>query len=153
MTKNHFQQVLTQTGVLAFVPYGTSMWPTLKGGKQSVVVLKKEQRLEKYQVAFFMRADGTYVLHTVLEVLDDGYTTCGDSLLKPEFVYEGQVIGVMSGYYRGTVFVDALCEKHIKKIVRWYEKKRTRKFKIKFFYFRLNVKNKLGKIFKKKKDN
>ena len=150
MNNNDYIKALTEKGVLAFVPNGNSMWPTLKNGKHSVIIQPKTQRLTKYQVAFFTRADGSFVLHRVIDLTEDGYLVCGDSQLQPEKVLEERVVGVMTGYYLGDKFVDANSPKHLLKIERFYKRARTRKFRIKNFNFRLRLKNKLKRIFKKK---
>ena len=85
---NNYQAVLEKNGTLAFVPHGNSMWPFFKSGKQSVIIVKKTQRLKPLDVAFYVRADGSVVMHRVVDVLSDGYLIRGDSHNNGEKVLE-----------------------------------------------------------------
>lgn len=144
MAINDYKAELDRSGIVAFVPGGNSMWPTLKNRGQSVIIVAKTGRLNKYDVAFYIRADGSYVLHRVMEVKDYGYITLGDSQVTPEKVKEEQVIGVLSGFYRGKQFIDCKDEKYIKKVEKWFSHKKTRKIRLKLFWLKNAVKNKLG---------
>ena len=61
----NYKTQLEKNGAIAFVPGGNSMWPTLKNRGQSVVIVKKEQKLKPMDVAFYQRVDGAFVLHRV----------------------------------------------------------------------------------------
>lgn len=151
--KSDYRAELENKGAIAFVPRGNSMWPIIKNKSQSVVIGKKEHRLTKYDVAFYERANGTFVLHRVLEVTDTGYVCCGDSQFSLEKVNEEQVFGVMIGFYRGKNYVERSNAKYIKSVERWYKRKTWRKMRLKCFYFSNRVKNKLKKLFKGKTEN
>ena len=138
---------LEKDGVIAFVPGGISMWPTLKDKGQSVVVEKNQERLDKFDVALYLRADGSYVLHRVIGVLDDGYVMLGDSQVNPEKVLEEQILGKMTGFYKGETFVDVNSKEYLEQVEKWYNNPARRKRKIKRFYFRQAIKKKLKKIF------
>ena len=141
---------LEKDGIIAFVPGGVSMWPTLKDKGQSVVVQKKTERLQKMDVALFLRADGSYVLHRVMAVLDDGYVMLGDSQINPEKVSEDQVIGKMTGFYRGKKYVDVNSSEYVEEIKKWFANGNRRKRILKRFYFKNAVKRRLKKIFCRK---
>lgn len=147
--KNDYKKALEESAVIAFVPDGRSMWPFIKGKKYAVIITRKtEERLSLFDVAFFIRPDGNYVLHRVVEVLPDGYVMQGDSQEYVETVMEENVIGVMQGYYRGKRYVDATSNRYVIKVIRWYRKKRKRKFVLFFFNLQQRIKNKLKRIFK-----
>ena len=134
-----YKEELLSRGAIAFVPSGNSMWPTLKNRAQPVIVEKKTQRLKKYDVGFYIRTNGTYVLHRVMEVLPDGYLMIGDSQFNTEKVLEDQVFGVMKGFYRkkkGEKYQYVSCDdkKYLKKIDKWFRRKRLRRLRLKFFY-------------------
>ncbi len=126
-----YKTELNKNGVIAFVPGGTSMWPTLKHAKQSVVVLPKTERLKEMDVALYLRKDGTYVLHRVVGILQDGYVFMGDGLDSKEKVLEEQIVGVMAGFYRGKRYIDVLDENYIKEVKKLYsnDKKRIKRVK------------------------
>ena len=146
---NDYKTELERNGVLAFAPGGNSMWPTLKDKKQTVMIVKKQdgQRFNKYDVALYQRKDGSYVIHRIMEVLDNGYNFMGDSLLDLEFVPETAVLGLMTGFNKGKKFIEVTDKKYIKRYTRYFKRKRLRKIRLKFFFFRVAVKNKLKRIF------
>ena len=116
MIKEHdYKTDLEKLQIIAFVPMGNSMWPMLKNNGQSVVVEKKKERLNKYDVAFYIRESGKYVLHRVVEVKDDGYIMQGDSQGFTEFIKEQNVFGKMLGFYKGKKYIQCTDEKYIKK--------------------------------------
>ena len=140
---SNYKEQLNQKGTIAIIPGGNSMWPTLKHHGQAVIIKQKTQRLKKYDVALFTRLDGKYVLHRVIEVLDDGYVFGGDSLLYTEKVLEEQVFGVMIGFYDKQNYVEVDDEKYIKRVEKWYKSKKLRYIRLKLFY----LTNKIKRIF------
>ena len=147
--ESDYKTEIEKNGVIGFVPGGNSMWPILKHRGQSVVVKQKTQRLKKFDVAFYQRSNGAFVLHRVMDVTNDGYVMCGDSQLVYEKVSEEQVFGVMEGFYSGKNYVECSDEKYCQRVEKWYKRKRKRKFILKMFYFWQRVKNKFKRIFKK----
>jgi hypothetical protein len=150
-----YKTQIEKNGVIAFVPGGNSMWPMLKHRKQSVIVQKKDGRLKKFDVGFYQRDNGAFVLHRVMQVVDGGYVMCGDSQFTLEKVKEENVFGIMTGFYEGETLVEVTDKKYIKKVQSYYKNKTLRKIRLKCFYFILRVKNKLKRIFcgKKKGEN
>ena len=108
--KADYKSQIEKNGAIAFVPGGNSMWPMLKNKKQSVIVVAKTQRLKKFDVAFYLRDNGAFVLHRVMQVLDDGYVMCGDSQFTLEKVKEENVFGIMTSFYRGKKCVEVTDE-------------------------------------------
>ena len=147
--KSDYKTELLKNGILAFVPGGNSMWPTLKHRGQSVVVLVKTEKLNRFDVALYQRKDGAFVLHRVMEPTEWGYIICGDSQFTLEKVYEEQVFGVMTGFYRGKKYIDCKDEKYKREVERWYRRKKLRKLRLKWFFFRKRVRNKLARIYRK----
>ncbi len=148
-----YKTKLTKDNVISFIPGGNSMWPTLKNKGQSVIVQAKEERLDKFDVALYVRGQNTFVLHRVMEVLADGYLMCGDSQFTLEKVSEDQIFGKMIGFYRGKKYIDVNDEKYKKQIKNLYKRKAWRKFRVKCFFFRKKVINKLKRIFGGKRKN
>lgn len=145
--KDYLEQ-LNKFKVISLVPQGNSMYPMLKNKGQAVVIKKKENRLEKMDVAFYIRQNGSYVLHRVVEVNKDGYVMCGDSQFVYENVKEEQVVGVMTHFYRNKNLVTA--DDEYKRVVqKFYDRKLLRKIRVKSFLFIERVKRKLKRILKK----
>lgn len=136
-----YRAELDKNGVIAFVPHGNSMWPTLKNGKQSVIVKQKTEKLRPMDVALYQRNNGTFVLHRVMKAEDFGYIICGDSQFACEKVKEEQVFGVMAGFYRGKRYVDVNDLDYIKRVKKLYSGTRRRKFLVKAFFFFEFLKN------------
>ena len=143
-----YRAELEKNGVIGFVPGGNSMWPTLKNKGQSVIVLKKERKLKRFDVALYQRKCGTYVLHRVMEPTSFGYLMCGDSQFDIERVQEDQVFGVMSGFYRGEKYIECTDAEYIKEVEKWFGNEKRRKRKLKAFFTRIAIRHKLNVIFK-----
>ena len=140
-----YKSQIEKNNVIAFVPGGNSMWPILKNKKQSVIVQKKQSRLKKFDVGFYQRDNGAFVLHRVMQVTPDGYIMCGDSQLVFEKVKEENVFGVMEGFYQGKKYISCDDKKYLRKVDRWFRRKTIRKWRLKLFYhFKVN-KGKKGK--------
>ena len=130
---------LVKNGVIAFVPSGNSMWPTLKSRKQSVIVKRKTKRLRPMDVALYRREDGSNVLHRVIKVVKDGYVMCGDSQFTLEKVAEDNVYGVMTAFYRGKRCIEVTDEDYIEQVKRLFANEKRRKFRVKAFFLRRRI--------------
>lgn len=99
--------VLESGGEFRMYPRGRSMLPMLREGIDSVVLVSPGETLEKGDIALYLRADGHYVLHRVVDVTDGVYTMCGDNQVKKEpGITRDMIIGVVSRFYRGEKCAD-----------------------------------------------
>ena len=74
---------------------GVSMLPLLKEGVTSVRIVPPAFPLKKYDIPFYKREDGQFVLHRVIGKRKDGYVCRGDHQSVKEFgVTEEMIIGV-----------------------------------------------------------
>ena len=74
------QEEIDSGGKVRFKPRGRSMLPFLKEGRDEVVLVKPPERLKKYEIPFYRRRDGGFVLHRVVGLASDGtYIMCGDN--------------------------------------------------------------------------
>lgn len=87
---------------------GTSMLPLLRHKKDRVCLVKPgEQPLKKYDLPLFVREDGKYILHRIVEVTPEGYRVAGDNQWVIEHpVRHSQVIGVVQGILRGGRYIS-----------------------------------------------
>lgn len=99
MTPCRIEDVLASEGVYAATTWGTSMYPMLRSGRDTVILRPPQGRLRCYDVPLY-RVGEKYVLHRVIRVLPEGYLIRGDNCLTTERVQESQVIGVLTGFYR-----------------------------------------------------
>ncbi len=103
---------------------GTSMVPTLRGGRDRVILVLPKEKLRKYDLPLYRRDDGSFVLHRIVSVAEDGsYTCCGDHQWRVEkgirqeqilavadqIVRKGRLISVHSFGYRLYVRLWCLC--------------------------------------------
>ena len=64
--KAQYLDVLEKTGTVSFVPNGNSMWPFIKNRSQTVIIQKPTVAPKIYDVIFYLRPDGSYVLHRII---------------------------------------------------------------------------------------
>ncbi|MGN1098634.1 MAG: S24/S26 family peptidase [Clostridia bacterium] len=96
-------------GSVRFKPRGKSMLPFLMEGRDEVVLKKPPTRLKKYEIPFYRRVDGGFVLHRVVDFdPDGGYVMCGDNqYIREHGIRHEQVIAVVEGVYRKGKYISA----------------------------------------------
>lgn len=88
-------------GSIRIAPKGTSMLPMLRQGMDTVVLSPAPERLRKYDIPFYQRDNGQFVLHRITAV-GDTYTCVGDNQFQLEpGVRRDQIIAVVSAFNRG----------------------------------------------------
>ena len=85
---------------VTFSPRGASMLPFLKEGRDTVTLTALPSKLKKYDIVFYQRDNGQYVLHRIVKN-GDTYTCVGDN----QFVYEKgvkreQIIALCTSFTR-----------------------------------------------------
>lgn len=146
--KGDYNTVLEEKGFLTFVPNGNSMWPFIKNRSQTVIIKNVEKPLKKFDVVLYKRADGSYVLHRIVDIDGDEIITQGDSQFYTEKVATCDVVGVMTDFYKGKKLVDANDKKYLNKVEKWYKNGLFTRLRKKAFALRLRVKSKFKRIFK-----
>lgn len=109
MNKISYQEILEKEGRIVFTPGGTSMRPMLRHHQNPVLLVPKPkgQRLRKYDIPFYQRDNGQYVLHRILSVKKDSYVCCGDGQVDPEKgVRDDMIFAILEGYYKGDRYID-----------------------------------------------
>lgn len=66
-------------------PKGTSMLPLIHQGRDEVVLKKPNGRLKKFDIVFYKRASGQFVLHRIVKVRKNDYILCGDNQTEYEY--------------------------------------------------------------------
>ena len=86
---------------VTFSPKGTSMLPMLRQGIDTVEISSISGRLKKYDLPLYLRDNGQYVLHRIVEV-GETYTCIGDNqfVLEPG-LRQDQMIALVSAFTRG----------------------------------------------------
>lgn len=95
-------EVLEQGGAFSLTITGTSMWPTMLGGRDQVTIVKAPERLKQYDLPLYRRQNGQFVLHRILRVEADGsYTCCGDHQWALEKgLRQENMIGIVTDFVR-----------------------------------------------------
>ena len=98
------EEVLASGGEFQMFPKGTSMLPLIHQGRDSVTLVRHVPMhpIRRYQIAFYRRDNGQFVLHRIVKIGKDGcYTMCGDNQLQYEpGIRQEQIIGVVSSMNR-----------------------------------------------------
>ena len=63
---------------VSFTPRGCSMLPMLRDNLDKVVLEKPADHLKKYDLPLYMRDNGSYVLHRVVDVGEDEMFPCAE---------------------------------------------------------------------------
>lgn len=94
------QELLKEGKHISFPPRGTSMLPMLRQGIDTVELTAAPEKLKKYDIPFYLRDDGQYVLHRIVKV-GDAYTCVGDNQFLLEYpVRHDQILAVACAFTR-----------------------------------------------------
>ncbi len=79
---------------------GTSMNPLLVWGRDTVELTKCENP-QKYDIIFYRRDGGAFVLHRIVGKNENGFILCGDNQVKKEYgITENHIIAVVKSITR-----------------------------------------------------
>ncbi len=95
-------EALARDGMIASMTSGISMYPMLRHQRDISIILKRERRLQKYDVALYRRGD-SLVLHRVIKVLPNGeYIIRGDNCANKEYgITDERIFGYLDSFRRG----------------------------------------------------
>ena len=103
-----------------FKPGGTSMLPYIRGTRDLVTIRRYEGGAKKYDVVFFKRDSGKYVMHRIIGKKGSDHLVCGDNQCWKELVRDDMIFayeccvskdgkemkkGVLYGIYCRTLFI------------------------------------------------
>ena len=101
------REVLESGGEFRLYPRGTSMLPLLRQGIDSVALRSLTRPPRKFDILFYKRQDGSYILHRVKEVTDKGLVLWGDNHTMLEYgITEENIIGYAARVFRGDKELD-----------------------------------------------
>ena len=104
------REVLASGGEFRLYPHGTSMLPLLRQGIDSVALRSLDRAPRKYDILFYQRTDGSYILHRVKEVTSEGLIMWGDNHTMLEYgVTDNMIIGYAARIFRGEHELDCQC--------------------------------------------
>ena len=101
------REVLASGGEFRLYPHGTSMLPLIRQGRDSVALRKLDRAPRKFDILFYKRQDGSYVLHRVKDVTPEGLILWGDNHTMLEYgITEKNIIGYAARIFRGEIELD-----------------------------------------------
>lgn len=107
------REVLASGGEFRLYPHGTSMLPLIRQGRDSVALRLLQRPARKYDIIFYQRRDGSYVLHRVKAVKPNGLTLWGDNqTLTEPGVSEKQIIAYVTRIFRDEHEINCHCFKY-----------------------------------------
>ena len=114
------REILASDGEFRLYPRGTSMLPLIRQGLDSVALRQLNRPPQKYDILFYKRADGSYVLHRVKAVTPTGLTIWGDNQYWLERgVTDDQIIGYAARIFRGETELDCRSLKYCMYLWLW----------------------------------
>lgn len=105
------EEIIQKDGHILEITHGTSMEPMLKQGQNPIVISKIDRAPKRRDVILFRVNSGKYILHRVIKVNKDCLITRGDNMLVTETVSDNEIIGILTGYYKGEKYID--CQQNI----------------------------------------
>lgn len=94
------KEVLASGKSVQFMPYGQSMLPMLRPGRDSVILTSLPDELKKYDLVLYQRDNGRYVLHRI-NIVGENYVCMGDNQFQYEKgIRREQMIGIVSAFFR-----------------------------------------------------
>lgn len=104
---------LAKNGEFSNKTSGRSMYPMLVSGKDIITVKPARFPLCRNEVILYRKAGmDQLVLHRVIKALDKGgYLVRGDNTYKNERVYEKDIAGVLSGFYKSGKYHNCRTDK------------------------------------------
>ena len=114
---------LKNGGKVRISPKGTSMMPLIRQGIDEVELTGVVNKPKKYDIIFYKRKNGEFILHRIVKVKKNSYILMGDNQIALEKgICDDMILAVVSGIYRDKKYVDVLDKEYIN-----YSKKQVRK--------------------------
>ena len=101
------EEILLKKNKLINAPVGVSMLPLLRSNRD-VVILENNLKPEIYDVVLYIRDNGKYILHRIIDVDSNSYVMCGDNqFIKELGIKQEQILAVMTGFYRDKKYYES----------------------------------------------
>ena len=112
------REVLASGGEFRLYPHGTSMLPLLRQGIDSVALRRLDRQPQKFDILFYKRQDGSFILHRVKEVTNEGIVLWGDNHTMLEYgVTEDMIIGYAARIFRDETEIN--CDSFLYRTYLW----------------------------------
>lgn len=112
---NSTAEALSENKEVAVVVNGISMLPMLRGGKDIAVIERVERPLKIGDVPLYRVPNSDkFVLHRIIKITPKEFIIRGDNVYHIERVKEGDIIGVLKGFYKDGKYTDCATSKAYK---------------------------------------
>lgn len=127
------EETLAAGGTVKLPITGTSMLPLLRAGRDTVTLSPATEDLQKFDIPFYRRRDGAFVLHRIVAcTADNTYTLCGDNQwVLEEGIRAEQIIGVVSEITRNGKTFSVNSKKYKRYVRIWHHLLPLRKYIVK----------------------
>lgn len=113
------KETLESGGTVELPITGTSMFPLLKAGRDTVII-KKADEYSVGDIIFYRRDDGHFVLHRIVGTDENGFVLCGDNqTILEKGITENHIIAKAIELHRNGKIIDVNDEKYKKKVDYW----------------------------------
>lgn len=100
-------QALNENGMYTGLTKGCSMEPLIRNQRDTIIVVKPQGRLKKYDIPVYVTKSGKYIMHRIVKVCPDHYVIIGDNCLNKEYVTDDMIVGRLKAFYRnGKKYID-----------------------------------------------
>lgn len=113
------KETLNYGGTVELPITGTSMFPLLKAGRDTVII-KAGTNYSVCDIIFYRRDDGHFVLHRIVGKDKDGYILCGDNqTVLEKGITEKNIIAKVIEIHRNGKIIDVNDPKYVKRVKLW----------------------------------
>lgn len=98
---------------------GTSMFPLLKAGRDTVII-KADESFSVGDIIFYRRDDGHFVLHRIVGADENGFILCGDNqTVLEKNITEKHIIAKVTEIHRNGKVIDVNDKSYRRHVKLW----------------------------------
>ena len=111
---NGIEETLKTEKIFIGKTEGDSMYPMLKEGRDTVIIVPPVFPLKKYDVPVYRRGDH-YTMHRIVRINKKGYVICGDNRTHLERdITDKDIVGVLTAFYHNGQYVECTDKKYLR---------------------------------------
>lgn len=109
--KSNIENEIKNNGYVFYEVRGSSMWPLIRQNRDFAFIIKKPDKLRKYDIVLYRRGK-KLILHRIIKIKNGKYIIAGDNCFQKEFdITNADIIGILKSVER-----NAKLEKNQKSI-------------------------------------
>ncbi len=94
-------ETFNSDGEVSFISKGSSMYPMLRNGVDTVILQKPSFPLKRYDIPLYIRGDKKFVLHRIIKIKNGNYIIRGDNCTYIETdIKDENVVAVLKAFIR-----------------------------------------------------